>query len=146
MPRMSKIELFAAIRRDASAGMSGRAIELKYRVGRRTAGAALASALPPPRKAMPLRGSKLDPFKPAIDDILRADLDAPRKQRHTVRRIYHRLLDEHGMADISYRSCEPTSRTASRRSEPRPAAARSMCSSRRPTGPAQRRKSTSARS
>ena len=47
-------------------------------------------------------GLKLDPFKPAIDDILRADLDAPRKQRHTVRRIYHRLLDEHGMADVSY--------------------------------------------
>lgn len=48
------------------------------------------------------RGSELDPFKPAIDDILRADLDAPRKQRHTVRRIYHLLLDEYGMADVSY--------------------------------------------
>ena len=101
MPRMSKIELFAAIRRDAAAGMSGRAIEEKYRVGR-TVSAAMASALPPPRKAKPPRGSKLDPFKPAIDDIVRADLDAPRKQRHTVRRIYHRLLDEHGMADVSY--------------------------------------------
>lgn len=32
----------------------------------------------------------------------RRDLDAPSKQRHTARRIYHRLLDEHGMADISY--------------------------------------------
>jgi hypothetical protein len=102
MRRMSKIELFAAIRRDAAAGVSGRAIEEKYRAGRRTVSAAMASALPPPRKAMPPQGSKLDPFKPAIDDILRADLDAPRKQRHTVRRIYHRLLDEHGMADVSY--------------------------------------------
>ena len=37
-----------------------------------------------------------------IDEILRADLDASRKQRHTVRRIYHRLLDEHGMADTPY--------------------------------------------
>jgi hypothetical protein len=88
--------------------MSGRAIEEKYRVGRRTVSAAMASALPPPRKAMPPRASKLDPFKPAIDEILRADLDATRKQRHTVRRIYHRLLDEHGMADISsIRSCSP---------------------------------------
>jgi hypothetical protein len=100
MPRMSKIELFAAIRRDFAAGMSGRAIEVKYRIGRRTVSAAMPSALP--RKAMPPRGSKLDRFKPAIDEILRADLDAPRKQRHTVRRIYHRLLDEHGMADVSY--------------------------------------------
>jgi hypothetical protein len=33
MPRMSNIELFAAIRRDAAAGMSGRAIEERYRVG-----------------------------------------------------------------------------------------------------------------
>lgn len=64
MPRTSKIELFAAIRRDAAAGMSGRAIEDKYRVGRRTVSAAMASALPPPRRAMPPRGSKLDPFKP----------------------------------------------------------------------------------
>jgi len=63
---------------------------------------ALTSAWPPPRKPMPPRPSKLDAFKPIIDDILRADLDAPRKQRHTVRRIHHRLLDEHGMADVSY--------------------------------------------
>jgi Phage integrase, N-terminal SAM-like domain len=34
--------------------------------------------------------------------MLTADLDAPRKQRHTVTRIYHRLMDEHGMADVSY--------------------------------------------
>ncbi|WP_246595750.1 IS21 family transposase [Actinoplanes auranticolor] len=99
---MSKIEKFAAIRRDLAAGMSGRAIEEKYRVGRRTVSAAMASALPPPRKDMPPRGSKLDPFKPVIDEILRADLDAPRKQRHTVRRIFHRLLDEHGMDNVSY--------------------------------------------
>lgn len=52
MPRMSRIELFAAIRRDLAAGVSGRAIEEKYRVGRRTVSS--ASALPP-CKAMPSR-------------------------------------------------------------------------------------------
>lgn len=36
-----------------------------------------------------------------IDGILRADLDAPRKQRHPVTRIFHRLVEEHG-ADVSY--------------------------------------------
>lgn len=51
---------------------------------------------------MPPRPSKLDAFKPVIDDILRADLDAPRKQRHTVKRIYDRLIGEHGMQDVSY--------------------------------------------
>jgi hypothetical protein len=92
MPRMSKIDLFAAIRRDACAGMSGRAIELKYRVGRRPVSAAWRRRYRR-GKAKPPRGSKLDPFKPVIGEILRADLDAPRKQRHTVRRIYRRLFD-----------------------------------------------------
>jgi len=82
--------------------MSGRAIEKKYRVGRRTIVKALSLAWPEPRKQLRPRASKLDPFKPAIDEILRADLDAPRKQRHTITRIYHRLMDEHGMADVSY--------------------------------------------
>jgi transposase len=98
----SKVELYAAIRRDARAGMSGRAIEKKYRVGRRTIISALASAWPEPRKPLPRRASKLDPFKPVIDEILKADLDAPRKQRHTITRIYRRLMDEHQMADVSY--------------------------------------------
>jgi transposase len=99
---LSKVELYAAIRRDSRAGMSARAMEKKYRVGRRTIAGALASAWPEPRKQLPPRASKLDPFKPAIDEILKADLGAPRKQRHTVTRIYRRLIDEHGMADVSY--------------------------------------------
>jgi hypothetical protein len=33
---------------------------------------------------------------------LKADLDAPRKQRHTVTRIWQRLMDEHQIADVSY--------------------------------------------
>jgi transposase len=101
MPQ-SKIELYAAIRRDSRAGMSARAIERKYRVGRRTIVKALASAWPEPRKKPPPRRSKLDLFKPAIDEMLRADLDAPRKQRHTITRIYRRLIDEHEMRDVSY--------------------------------------------
>jgi hypothetical protein len=82
--------------------MSGRAIEKKYRVGRRTIVKALSSAWPEPRGAPSPRASKLDPFKPVIDEILKADLDAPRKQRHTVTRIWHRLMDEHQMTDVSY--------------------------------------------
>jgi len=37
-----------------------------------------------------------------IDAILKADLTAPRKQRHTIMRIYERLLEEHDAFDISY--------------------------------------------
>jgi transposase len=98
----SKVELYAAIRRDIRAGLSGRAVERKHGVGRRTVVAAVSSAWPAPRKKPPPRASKLDAFKPVIDEILRVDLDAPRKQRHTVTGIYARLIDEHAMAAVSY--------------------------------------------
>jgi transposase len=136
MPRMSKVELFAAIRKDSRAGMSGRAIATKYRVSRHTVSDALASAWPRERKPLPPRPSVLDPFKTAIDDILRVDLDAPRKQRHTAKRIYDRLIDEHGMEASPTRWSAVTSPNASRRSGPRPAGDRSTCSSRRHTSPA----------
>ena len=104
MPQPSRVELYAAIRRDSRAGLSGREIERKHGVGRRTVNAALASAWPAPRKQYPRRGSKLDPFKPAIDAMLRIDLDAPRKQQHTIKRIYARLIDEHAMTGIAYQT------------------------------------------
>jgi hypothetical protein len=81
----SRVELYAAIRRDARAGLSGRALERKHRVGWRTVRQALASAWPEQRKSYPPQASKLDPYKGVIDAILRADLDAPRKQRHTAK-------------------------------------------------------------
>ena len=102
MAPRSKVELFAAIRRDSRAGLSVRELARKYRVHRRTVREALSSAWPAPRKKLPPRKSRLEPFKPAIDAMLRADLDAPRKQRHTVKRIYDRLIAEHGMSDLSY--------------------------------------------
>jgi transposase len=99
----SKVGLFAAIRRDARVeGLSIRELAAKHRVHRRTVRQALASAIPPPRK-MPSRTSpRLSPFRTAIDEMLRADLDAPKKQRHTARRILARLVDEHGAGDLSY--------------------------------------------
>ena len=39
--------------------------------------------------------SLLDPVKPIIDKWLNEDLKAPRKQRHTAKRIYQRLEKEH---------------------------------------------------
>jgi hypothetical protein len=33
-----------------------------------------------------------------IDAMLTEDVDAPRKQRHTARRVLARLVDEHGLA------------------------------------------------
>src|SRR4051812_17704956 len=41
---------------------------------------------------------KLDPFTGIIDAILTADDARPKKQRHTAKRIFERLRDEHGYA------------------------------------------------
>jgi transposase len=41
---------------------------------------------------------KLGPLVPIIDAILEADKTAPRKQRHTAKRIFERLRIEHGYA------------------------------------------------
>src|SRR5512144_2709937 len=39
---------------------------------------------------------KLDPFLPVIHQILDDDKEAPKKQRHTAKRIFERLRDEYG--------------------------------------------------
>ncbi|MFI0451215.1 IS21 family transposase [Actinomadura sp. 6N118] len=105
---MTKVEMFAAIRRDARIeGLGVRALARKYGIHRRTVREALTSAWPRPRKRPPPRKSRLDPFKPAIDQMLWADLDAPRKQRHTNKRIFDRLVAEQEMEGISYSTvCE----------------------------------------
>jgi hypothetical protein len=57
----------------------------------------LESAIPPPKRAPEVRPApKLGPYRQVIDEILIADREAPRKQRHTARRIWQRLVDEHG--------------------------------------------------
>jgi transposase len=48
------------------------------------------------RRTKPPRRSKVDPVLPVIRQILADDAKAPRKQRHTARRIWQRLRDEHG--------------------------------------------------
>ncbi|MGI8418344.1 MAG: IS21 family transposase [Nakamurella sp.] len=99
----SRVELFAAIRRDARVEeLSIRALAHRHGVHRRTVRQALLSAQPPPRKSPARSAPRLDRVKDAIDGMLRADLDAPRKQRHTATRILARLIDEHAATDLSY--------------------------------------------
>jgi hypothetical protein len=57
---------------------------------------ALASSVPPGRKRPPPKSTVLDPWKPLIEEWLTADRSAPRKQRHTARRVFQRLVEEHG--------------------------------------------------
>jgi len=97
-----RVELFAAIRFDWQRNrMSVRSLARKYDVHRRTVRQAIASPLPPERK-VPVRAA---PVREAvtgwIDEMLREDLIAPGKQRHTAKRIFERLVDEHD-ARVSY--------------------------------------------
>lgn len=95
----SKVELFEQIRRDRELlGLSQRALIAKYRVHRRTVLQALESAVPPARKQPQGRPApKLGEYRELIDEWLIGDLAAPRKQRHTSKRIWKRLVDEHGV-------------------------------------------------
>ncbi|MFC8424732.1 hypothetical protein ACFUN7_28420 [Streptomyces sp. NPDC057236] len=77
-------------------------MQRKYNVTWRTVRRALDGQWPQARRKPRRRESRLDPYKPLIDGILQADLDAPAKQRHTAQRIFDRLVGEHGADDISY--------------------------------------------
>ena len=95
-----RVELFAAIRRDRrdDPAVSGRTLAKRFRVSRRTVAAALANAVPLQRRVLQPKASVLDSVADVIDEMLRSDLTAPRKQRHTVRRILQRLITEHGFS------------------------------------------------
>lgn len=67
-------------------------------VRRRTVRQALTSADPLARKVPARPAPRLDPAKALIDAMLVEDLTAPRKQRHTARRIRARLVDEHALS------------------------------------------------
>jgi transposase len=67
---------------------------------------ALADAVPPARKRSERQRPVIGPLRPFIDAILEADRNAPRKQRHTARRIFERIrseLAEHKAAEVTVR-------------------------------------------
>ena len=102
---MSKVELYEKIRlarRDEA--LSVRALAARFGVHRREVRAALsvagAGAAQDPARAAPLTGA----WHGWIREVLVADRDAPRKQRHTAKRIRDRLAEEHGVL-ISESQC-----------------------------------------
>lgn len=101
MTKRSKVQIYEQIRRARAAEetKSIRALAREFRVHRRDVRAALESAVPPPRKVPERPAPKMDQFKPIIDGWLEEDQKWPRKQRHTARRVWQRLVREHG-ADV----------------------------------------------
>src|SRR5262252_8043717 len=108
MERKAKVELFEQIRREYEFGIGTiRGVAHKLKVHRRLVRQALASAEPPERKQVARERPVIGRLGPFIDAILKADREAPRKQRHTAHRIYERIrteLPEHQVAEVTVRS------------------------------------------
>ena len=85
------------IRRLDRQGLSRAEIARRLHVDRGTvAKYADMADLSPKRPSDRRHGTKLDEFMPVVDGWLEADRRLPRKQRHTARRVYDRLVSEHG--------------------------------------------------
>jgi transposase len=95
---MKAVDLYARVRRACHVeGMSQRQAARVFGIDPKTVAKMLRFSVPPGyRRSKPPVRPKLDPLLPVIDRILEEDLGHPRKQRHTARRIFHRLRAEHG--------------------------------------------------
>ena len=76
--------------------ISKRAACREYEIHWETLEKILTFTEPPGYRSTKPRGSKIDPFLPIIQEILKSDKTVHRKQRHTAQRIFERLRDEHG--------------------------------------------------
>ena len=95
---MYRVELYARVRHACRIErMSVREASRVFGLDRKTVRKMLAFSVPPGyRRSGPPRRPKLDPFIGVIERILEEDRGAHRKQRHTAKRIFERLRDEHG--------------------------------------------------
>jgi transposase len=79
--------------------MSQREAARHYGISRDSVRKMLAFSVPPGyRRRAEVRRPKLDGFTEIIEQWLREDLGQRAKQRHTAKRVYERLRDEHGFA------------------------------------------------
>jgi transposase len=95
---MFTVEVYAAVRQFVFAeGKSRREAARIFGLSRETVSKMCRYSMPPGyRRETPSNKPKLGPFIPVIEAILETDRTAPVKQRHTAKRIFERLRDEHG--------------------------------------------------
>ena len=95
---MYAVESYAAVRRFVFVeGRSQREAARVFGLSRETVAKMCLFSLPPGyTRTKPVGKPKLGPLLPVIDAILEVDRTAPVKQRHTAKRIFERLRDEHG--------------------------------------------------
>lgn len=92
------MELYGRVRRAVFVeGKSQRAVAQEFGVARETVRKMLRYSAPPGyRREEPVKRPKLGPWLGVIDAILEDDKKQPKKQRHTAKRIFDRLREEHG--------------------------------------------------
>jgi hypothetical protein len=89
------VELFEEIRREYEFGIGTIAgVARHFGVHRRLVREAVGSAIPVEHETTPRTKPRIGPVAAFIDEILEADRQAPRKQRHTAHRIYGRIQEE----------------------------------------------------
>ena len=89
------MELFEQIRLEYEFGVGTiQGVSRKLQVHRRLVREAIRSAIPARRKKTERPHVKMAPAAEFIDAILEADRKAPRKQRHTAKRIWERIREE----------------------------------------------------
>jgi transposase len=95
---MYSVDLYGRVRRACHVeGMNKSEAARLFGINRKTVSKILEHSVPPGyRRSKPPVRPKLDPFIPVIDRIIEEDRGAPKKQRHTAKRIFERLRDEHG--------------------------------------------------
>ena len=102
---MYSVNIYCAVRRAVQVeGMSRREAARVFDLDVKTVRKMLSFSEPPGyrRKQEPKR-PVLGPFTDFIDHILEEDKVQPRKQRHTAKRIFHRIRDENGYQGVTYR-------------------------------------------
>ena len=98
----ARVELFEQLRQEHEFGVGTIAgVAAKFGVHRRMVRQAIAGALPPAHRYPARVKPKLDVVAAFIDQVLDEDRRAPRKQRHTARRIYRRILTEFADAAVA---------------------------------------------
>jgi transposase len=95
---MFGVELYGRVRRSVLVeGRSQREVAREFGISRKTIQKMLRYAVPPGyQRLQPVKRPKLGPWLGVIDAMLEDDRQRPVKQRHTAKRIFDRLREEHG--------------------------------------------------
>jgi transposase len=94
---MFKVELYGRVRRAVLVdGLSQRAVAREFGISRKSVRKMVAFSVPPGyRRQEAVTRPKLDAFVGVIDAMVEEDKTRPAKQRHTAKRVFDRLKEEH---------------------------------------------------